>query len=815
MLSMSHPGALTPLMQQYLGIKKDYPDSVVFFRLGDFYEMFFEDAVTAAPLLEVQLTSRDKSSENPIPMCGIPYHAASNYIQKLIQKGLKVAICEQTEVPVLGKAGKTIIKREVARVVTPALVGDPDLVSDTNQNLLLTIHSLTDSEFELAILDLLGGELRLGHVSDLEGLFDWVLRLNPKEFLIHESQRDSEWFSALKTRFAKITTTFRSGIFTSGALAASRAYLRETIKRETPFSFLEPISLEECDRLSLDATALGALEVIHSHSASGESSSLLSVLDCCVTPMGRRNLRDWLSRPLLHISAIVQRHESVEFLVNTPTLFESLKKELTEIRDLERLTSKTVLGLSMPRDLVAIRENLKHLPSIKAALRKSQAPLLREFETQMNSLPELVQLLEESLKDEVPATLRDGNIFKDSYRSEIKELRSLSQNAKSMIAAIETRERESTGISSLKIKFSKVFGYTFEVTASHLKKVPEHFIRKQTIANGERFITEELKKFEEKVMTAEVRLKAIEEELFLELRGKVAEQSSALMKNAKILGALDCLLSFAKVSRERGYQRPTLHTGWDLSIKAGRHPVVETKVERGKFIPNDIVFNEDTCRTLLITGPNMAGKSTIMRQVALISIMAQAGCFVPASRAQLPILDAIFTRVGSSDDLARGQSTFMVEMSEVARILERATSKSLLVVDEIGRGTSTYDGLSLAWALLENIHTHLRAKTLFATHFHELTALEKNHPSLRNANVLVKKLEQEVIFLHQLEFGCCNRSYGIEVARLAGLPAPILERAAELLESLENEKRSVKSFKSIFGKKHISKSPESGSLIES
>ena len=427
----------------------------------------------------------------------------------------------------------------------------------------------------------------------------------------------------------------------------------------------------------------------------------------------------------------------------------------------------------------------------------------------------MVQLLEESLKDEVPTSLRDGNIFKDSYRSEIKELRSISQNAKSMIVAIETRERESTGISSLKIKFSKVFGYTFEVTSSHLKKVPDHFIRKQTIANGERFISEELKKFEEKVMTAEVRLKAIEEELFLEIRGKVAEQSSALMKNAKILGALDCLLSFAKVSRERGYQRPTLHTGWDLSIKEGRHPVVETKVERGKFIPNDIFFNEDTCRTLLITGPNMAGKSTIMRQVALISIMAQAGCFVPASRAQLPVLDALFTRVGSSDDLARGQSTFMVEMSEVARILEKATSKSLLIIDEIGRGTSTYDGLSLAWALLENIHTHLRAKTLFATHFHELTALEKNHPSLRNANVLVKKLEQEVIFLHQLEFGCCNRSYGIEVARLAGLPAPVLERAAELLESLENEKRGVKSSQSILGKKQNSKSPESRSLIES
>lgn len=776
-------------MQQYLGIKKDYPDSVLFFRLGDFYEMFFEDAVVAAPVLEVQLTSRDKSSENPIPMCGIPHHAASNYIQKLIQKGFKVAICEQAEVPVSGKSGKTVIKREVARVVTPALVGDPDLVSDSHQNILLTIHWMSENEFELAILDLLGGELKLGHVSGLEGLVDWVLRLNPKEFLIHESKREANWVQQLKNRFPDILISFRGNIFSSGALNAARAYLQETIKRETPLSFLEPLSLDEQDRLSLDATALNALEIIQSHSASGERSSLLSVLDCCVTPMGRRTLKDWLSRPLLNLSAITQRHEAVDTLVNHLSLFQSIRSELSEIRDLERLTTKTVLGLSMPRDLVAIRENLRHLSPVKQALRNHSAPLIKEFESQLNALPELLQLLDESLKDEVPATLRDGNIFKDSYRQEIKELRSLSQDAKSMIAAMETREKESTGISNLKIKFSKVFGYTFEVTATHLKKVPSHFIRKQTIANGERFITEELKQFEEKVMTAEVKLKAIEEELFLELRSQVAQRSEALMKNAKILGALDCLLSFAKVSRERGYQRPNVHLGWNLEIREGRHPVVETKVERGKFIPNDIVFDEEACRTLLITGPNMAGKSTIMRQVALISIMAQAGCFVPAREANIPVIDAVFTRVGSSDDLARGQSTFMVEMSEVARILEKASSRSLLLIDEIGRGTSTYDGLALAWALLEHIHTHVKAKTLFATHFHELTALEKNYPSLRNANVLVKKLDQEIIFLHRLEFGSCNRSYGIEVARLAGLPVSVLGKAAQLLHSLEIEAR--------------------------
>jgi len=785
MLSQTDVSQLTPLMQQYLGIKKDYPDSILFFRLGDFYEMFFEDAVAAAPLLEVQLTSRDKASPNPIPMCGIPHHAASNYLQKLLHKGHKVAICEQTEIPST-KPGKTIIRREVARVVTPALVGDPDLVSESTEQYLLVVHALSGDNFEIVIVDLLGGELRIGHVSSQGNLWDWSLRLNPKEFLVSAEEKESFWVKELQRRFAKTLITFRSGYFSNGALFAARGYLQESLKSENAFSFLEAAPLDEKDTMQLDAVSLHSLEVLKSHSASGEGGSLLSVLDCCSTPMGRRTLKDWLSRPLLKLELIQSRHEAVDNFITQPHLYTEIKNELAEIRDLERLSSKTALGLSMPRDLLTIRESLKRIPFIIEKLKQSRSKLLGSYSEQLDPICELVTHLEEALQDELPATLRDGNIFRDSYKKEILELRTLSKDAKSTIAAIESRERTATGISNLKIKFSKVFGYTIEVTSTHLNKIPPHFQRKQTIANGERFVSEELKEFEEKVLTAEIRLKSLEEELFLKLRAEVAQETSKLMRNAKILGELDCLLSFARTSREKNYCRPTMHLGWDLKIEQGRHPVIETKVESGKFVPNSIELDEKNCQTLLITGPNMAGKSTIMRQVALIAIMAQAGCFVPAEAAHLPLIDAIFTRVGSSDDLSRGQSTFMVEMSEVARILERATTKSLLVIDEVGRGTSTFDGLSLAWALLEYIHTQVKAKTLFATHFHELTELEESYPSLKNANVLVRKQESGIIFLHQLAFGICNKSYGIEVARLAGIPGPVLNRASKLLTSFES-----------------------------
>lgn len=806
---------LTPLMEQYLAIKQEYPDSILFFRLGDFYEMFFDDARVAAPLLEVQLTSRDKSSENPIPMCGIPHHAATNYIQKLIQKGHKVAICEQSEAAPAVKSGKTIIKREVTRVVTPALVGDPDLVSEVQSQLLLVIHPQTLSgSYEMALVNLFGGEIKFGPVASWEELRDWVLRLSPKEFLLNELDRESDWVSELQMRFPQVLVTFRTDIFGEGVLKAARCYLKETLKSDASVDFLKAQALEGSPGMVLDATALSALEILKSHSVTGEDSSLLAVLDFCFTPMGRRTLKEWLSRPLVIQEQIEERLDAVEALVQKPDVFQVLKSELTEIRDLERLTTKTALGLAMPRDVVAIRDILKRVPLLKKTLKATAVPLLCRLQAECDPLSELVASLEAALNDEAPSTLRDAGIFKSGYHAEVDALRTLSQDAKSTLAAIEARERQASGIPSLKIKFSKVFGYTFEVTSVHLKKVPAHFIRKQTIANGERFITEELKEFEEKVLMAESRLKALEESLFVELRARLAEKSSAVLNIAQILGALDCLMSFARVARERGYHRPLFHSNWNLRIVNGRHPVIETRVPSGKFVPNTVVFEEGTCRTLLVTGPNMAGKSTIMRQVALIVILAQAGSFVPASEAHLPITDAVFTRIGSSDDLARGQSTFMVEMCEISKVLQKASSSSLLVIDEIGRGTSTYDGLSLAWSILEHIHTRVRAKTLFATHFHELTALESEHPNLKNATVLVQKNGQDIVFLHQLAFGSSNKSFGIEVARLAGLPVPVLSRAREILENFDRSKVLERSSqKSI--QNYEKKSLESRSLIES
>jgi len=786
-------GAQTPLMQQYLSIKKDYPDSILFFRLGDFYEMFFEDAERAAPLLEVQLTSRDKASETPIPMCGIPHHSASGYIQKLLQKGLKVAICEQTEVASASKPGKTIIQREVARVVTPALVGDPALVSENQRQLLMVIHPekkplIENLGFEIAVLDLFAGEIYSGKLADLDSLLDWTLRLRPQEVLLSDNQKESEWFKKIQKAFSKTVFTFRLGIWDQGALEASRSYLKENLKGAIPHQLFHCLPLEEDRYLGLDATTLDSLEILKPSSHTNEDSSLISNLDYCLTPMGRRTLKDWLSRPLTQLKEIEKRHEAVEALVEAPSLFNQLHNELSQMRDLERLTTKSVLGLSLPRDLVAIRENLKRIPQIKEALKKSPSTLLLDFDSRLNELKDLTHELEESLLDDAPATAKEASIFKESFHEDIKELRSLCGDAKGKIAAMEAREKEQTGISSLKIKFSKVFGYTFEVTTPHLKKVPPHYHRKQTIANGERFVTEELKGFEEKVLSAETKLKALEEQLFVQLRKKVSDQSEALLRNAKILGALDCLWSFSKVSKDRDYKKPKMHSDWSLEIKGGRHPVIEMKVEPGTFIPNSVSFNQESCRTLLITGPNMAGKSTIMRQVALICIMAQAGCFVPAEQADLALIDAVYTRIGSSDNLAQGQSTFMVEMSEVARILEKATEKSLLIIDEIGRGTSTYDGLSLAWALLEHIHSHLNAKTLFATHFHELTQLEDPYPQLRNAQVLVEKQDNHILFLHRLAWGSATRSYGIEVARLAGILPEILERASVLLKRFERDK---------------------------
>jgi len=773
-----NPQPVTPMLAQYLEIKRQHPDSILFYRLGDFYEMFFDDAIRAAPILEVQLTSRDRNATNPVPMCGVPHHSAIQYIQKLLEAGLKVALCEQTEDPSVAKG---IVRREVTRVLTPGLIPDPELVSGDSSHFLICLAQKSDEEMEICLLDLLEGEVRLGVVKEFSELRDLFFQYVPKEILVPSAA--NRWVGELLGFFPQIVVTKRENYFNdNSAFSAISQYLKETQKIEEIPHLRNPLPLFESTTLQLDMTALSSLEVVTS-----QGKSLFDVLNFTLTPMGRRALRARLTRPSNDPVTIELRQAAVSMLVNEPASAEALSALLSQIRDLERLTTKTALGLAMPRDLVAIREILKTIPAIKRALIGSRPSLLEKIRERLSPLPELTASLESALQDLPPASFRDGGIFRDGFRPEIAEYRNLSRDAKSTIAAMEAGEKARTSIPSLKIRYSKVFGYTIEITKSYLSKVPSHYTRKQTIANGERFITEELKELESKILTADHRLRALEEELFLNLRSDAGAHACALFENARLIGELDVLLSFARAARERGYVCPIIERGWDLLIEEGKHPVIETLVPQGQFVPNSISLTQSECRTLIITGPNMGGKSTAMRQVALLVLMAHCGSFVPAKSASIPLVDAIFTRIGSSDDLTHGRSTFMVEMSEVGSVLRKASHRSLVLIDEIGRGTSTYDGLSLAWSLLEYLHTKIGAKVLFATHFHELTSLEKNLPQLKNANVLVERWKDEIVFLHKLSPGICNRSYGVEVARLAGLPSEVLLRAREILGHLETQ----------------------------
>ncbi len=774
------------MFTQYLSIKKEHADSILFFRMGDFYEMFLEDAVLAAPIMEVQLTSRDKNSPNPIPMCGIPHHSAMGYVQKLLARGHKVALCEQVEDPATTKG---LVKRAVVRILTPSLIGDPDLVPLETTNVLAVLEDLGEGRVEVCLFDLLGGTTRHGIVPSLASLIDLFARGTPREVLLSERTRDLKWFGDLLGVFPSLVTSCRTAYFEveeTPTLKALESYLRETQKQEKLGFLSAPLPLEGDHAMAIDSVTLRSLEILKSQTLDSEGHSLFEVLDFTSTPMGRRTLREWLGRPLLSRPRIEERLDAVEELTSKPDLADSPKRSLKDVRDLERLTMKTALGLAMPRDIVAIREILKVVPLLKDSLTRAKAPRLIALREELNSLSDLTELLQHALEDCPPAILSEGGIFRDGYHNELKDLRVMAHSAKSMIAAMETAERTTTGISSLKVKYSRVFGYTIEVTKAQLSKVPPYYQRKQTIANGERFVTDDLREFEQKVVTAEHRMRGLEEALFNDIRQKVCAHTTALLANAHLIGELDVLLGFSEAARTRGYVRPEMSEDDLLDIEDGRHPVIEALLPPGQFVPNSLAFSDAVARTWIITGPNMAGKSTIMRQIALISVMAHTGCFVPATRARVPLIDAVFTRIGSSDDLARGRSTFMVEMTEVARILKQATPRSLILIDEIGRGTSTYDGLSLAWSLLEHLHTDVRAKVLFATHFHEITALESSLPGVMNTSVLVEKWNDEIVFLHKLRPGICNRSYGIEVAALAGLPPKVLSRARDIQGLLES-----------------------------
>ncbi len=778
---MGNPAPLTPMLAQYLDLKRQYADAILFYRMGDFYEMFFDDAKLAAPVLEVQLTSRDKNADNPIAMCGVPHHSAMGYIQKLLNAGHKVALCEQLENPA---SAKGIVKRDVVRVLTPSLIGDPDLAREDQSYYLLSL-SHKDGRYGICVFDLLDGTLRSGSASSWESVAEVIREYQPKELLADASTAEpesiAEWNSLVVTRRPNYFTD--EGTPEERAHAALRLYLNETQKQEVASSLAKGLPLFGSENLALDSVTLASLEIVRPATEGGKS--LAQVMDHTVTPMGRRLIREWLSHPLRSREAIETRLERVTTLLAQPNTCEALRSLLSPMRDLERLSTKTSLGLAQPRDLGAIREVLARLPDLKELLSTLPSPEWKQSSEELDSLDALQDHLQKALQDELPHSFREAGIFRSEFHPEIAEYRSLSHDAKSTIAAMETREKERTGIASLKIKYNRVFGYTIEITQSQLSRVPADYIRKQTLSTGERYITEELKRFEEKVISSEHRLKTLEESLFLETRARVSQSAPSLSANARLIAEIDVLQSFASVARKQGFCRPEFVEDGRLDIQDGRHPVVETLLAVGTYVPNSISMSDDEARTLIVTGPNMGGKSTIMRQVALICSLAQTGSFVPASRAELPLLDAIFTRIGSSDDLARGRSTFMVEMNEVARILENATERSLILIDEIGRGTSTYDGLALAWSLLEYLHGEIGAKTLFATHFHEITSLEASLPGVKNVNVLVDKWDDEVVFLYRLAVGVCNRSYGIEVAKLAGLPPKVLSRARDIQGLLE------------------------------
>jgi DNA mismatch repair protein MutS len=832
------PEPLTPLMRQYSAIKKEHPAALLFFRLGDFYEMFFEDAVVASKELEITLTSRNKEKGLAIPMCGVPYHAAEGYISKLVRRGYRVAICEQVEDP---RLAKTLVRREVRRVVTPGTAADSALGAEEN-NFLAAAVSLNDRS-GFAALDLSTGEFRATEFSGENAdkkIQDELEQLRPKELLYassaplfdasgqvgtgvraHPPARSpnpwaltpvEDWtFSPdhaiplLENHFGVLSL---EGFGLAGKPAASAAagailhYVRST----------QPGGLDHIDRIGfyerqsalvLDAVTVRNLELLEPLFAGGEAVTLFRALDATSTPMGRRLLRAWMLRPALDEGEIRQRLDAVEALVNNTIAREELRHGLTGILDLERLLSRVTLETANPRDLLALGASLARIPAARAALADLNALRLEWLYQKLDELTDVRCEIERTIVPEPPITLNEGGVVAAGVDRELDELRGLSRNGKQFLAQMEDRERERTGINSLKVRFNSVFGYSLEISKSNLHLVPPDYERRQTLANAERFSTPELKEYESKILDAEEKIVEIERRIFAGLRSRVAGEARRIRQSALALAEIDVLANFAQLAAERGYSRPQFDQTGDLEIIAGRHPVIEQQDLSGqnpsaydpskndsqknsRFVPNDLYLNSTTDTLLLVTGPNMGGKSTYLRQTALIVIMAQMGSFVPAAKTRLSVVDRVFTRIGASDNLARGRSTFMVEMTETAAILNTATAKSLILLDEVGRGTSTYDGLAIAWAAIEYLHARTRAKTLFATHYFELTELAEQLSGVKNYHVAVKETASGIVFLRQVSPGPADRSYGIEVAKLAGLPEQVIRRAREVLAEHEN-----------------------------
>lgn len=820
---------LTPMLQQYLAIKEEHQDAILFYRLGDFYEMFFDDAVTASKILGITLTSRNsKADQDRIPLCGIPHHAAPGYLAKLVKAGLKVAICEQIEDP---KTAKGVVKRAVVRVITPGMVTDAQLLDDKNNCYLAAIVQQKSGKrakshpWGLSLLDLSTGEFLTAEFSETTTLMDELARLAPAElvlpdsFLSEESNsnpeikivqdlidrylpgicltgRDQRFFhfgtakEFLLEHFKTINLAgFGCEHLTVGIAAAGGllAYIVETQKSD--LGHIERLTLlNSSDFLTIDDSSRRNLEISQTIVGEQRAGSLLASLDFCKTPMGARLLKKDLLFPLQNAELINQRLDTVATLHKDSSLRENIRQALDKVYDLERLNSRVVLGTGNGRDLIALKFSLQQIPQIKTLLKDIPTGMLHDIHNQIDELADITTLLEESIREDAPVTIREGKLIKKGYNAELDEILTILKDGKLLIANLESQERQRSGIAKLKIGFNKVFGYFLEVSKGQLVNgVPDYFIRKQTLVNAERFITPELKEFEAKVLGAQEKCLDLEYQLYRTIRATIASNSSRILKVALHLARLDFFTCLAEAAQRYNYVRPTVNNGEEIIIKEGRHPVIEQALPPGRFVPNDIHLDQKTNEVLIITGPNMAGKSTVLRQTALIVLMAQMGSFVPAAKAKIGVVDRIFTRVGAMDNLRKGQSTFMVEMNETANILNNATEKSLVILDEIGRGTSTFDGLAIAWAVTEDLinKNGKGVKTIFATHYHELTELAQTSTRVKNYNIAVREWNDTIIFLHKLMEGGTNRSYGIQVAALAGVPAPVISRAHELLHNIE------------------------------
>ncbi len=829
----------TPMIRQYLSIKERYSDAILLYRMGDFYEMFFDDAEVASKILEITLTSRNKKNNSRIPMCGVPVRAVQGYIARLINRGHKVAICDQTEDPALSKG---LVKREVVRVVTPGMIIENELLDEKSNNYVLAA-ALNNDTAGISYLDISTGTFRLCESKDFKTIIDEALRVSPAEVLFAQSLKNDPYFSPILDALSEKSVTFlpdrafeyktarerlidqfstlslegfgcenlKAGVSAAGALIF---YLRETQKQKTEhFTGIETYSLNSY--LLVDDLSRRNLELEKNIYSGTSQGSLIGTIDRTITPMGGRLLKKWIKYPLLAIDEIQARLDAVEDAKNNIHISRTARQHLKSVYDLERLRSKISMGHSNARDLVALKRSINALPDILSELINFTADLL-QYNENPDALYDLAKLIENAIREDAPVTINEGGIIKTGYNDKLDELIKISRDGKGWLVELEVKEKQDTGINSLKVRYNKVFGYYIEISKIHSKSVPSHYIRKQTLVNAERYITDELKIYEQKVLGAEEQRAIIEYEIFNEIRKKVAENNDIIQKVAQFISRLDCLLNLAEIADQNNYLRPEICASGDIFIKDGRHPVIEKTIAGERFVPNTIRLDNKENQILIITGPNMAGKSTILRQVALIVLMAQTGSFVPAGKALISITDRIFTRVGALDNLSQGQSTFMVEMQETANILNNATGQSLLIMDEIGRGTSTYDGFSIAWAVAEYLHDIKQkgVKTLFATHYHELTDLEQTKPRIKNFNIAVREWNDEIIFLRKLVKGGTNRSYGIQVARLAGVPDKVIMRAKEILSKIEKEERNLSRSTLCAQKEDIEKKPSQLNLFE-